>query len=232
MTKLLLLTPLIFFGCKKSDPPIRSSEKSIASAIFRTSDNPVLSFDIAGAITADSIKFSFPPYIAVNALVPLIEFSGKTIKPANKTPQDFTNGVSYQVTAEDGSMHNYFFAITRMASDTSTMVLGSWKLIKDSVSNNNWVNPSGGYPLPGVYIGAPGDFWKFEPNGVFSARENNITGSDTYNITANNKLVIPVWSNQYGPATIETLNNASFIVYFSATSANGGQYLRKVYLQR
>ncbi len=229
---LLLFLFLIVVGCNKQDKELLSSNKSITSVVFKTSDNPGLSADITGVVSSDSIRFEFPPNTAVNSLLPTIDFNGKKIEPANRTAQDFTSGVKYTVTAEDGSTHSYFFRVTRISGDTSTLILGTWKVLKDSVTNNNWINPAGGYLLPGVYIGAPTDYWKFEVNGVFSARENNVSGSGTYSITPNNKLDIPVWSVQYGLGTIETLNSTAFTVYFSATSSNGGQYFRKVYLKR
>jgi hypothetical protein len=223
---------LILVGCSKEEKELLSSNKSIASVIFKMSDNPGLSADITGVVSSDSIRFEVPQNTAVNSLIPAIDFSGKKIEPANRTAQDFTSGVKYTVTAEDGSTHSYVFRVTRISSDTSTLVLGTWKVIKDSVTNNNWINPAGAYLLPGVYVGTSLDYWKFETNGVFSGRENNITGTSTYSITPNNKLDIPVWSVQYGLGTIETLTRTAFTVYFSATSSNGGQYFRKVYLKR
>lgn len=224
---------LILLGCSKKDKELLSSNKSITSVVFKKSDNAGLSTDIPGVISSDSIIFEFPQNIAVNSLIPTIDFSGKEIEPANGTAQDFTTGVKYMIIAEDGSTQNYLFRVTRTESDTSTLVLGTWKIIKDSVTNNNWINPtSNGYLIPGVYIGSPTDYWKFESNGVFSANYYNGSGSATYSITSNNKLDIPIWSIQYGLGTIEKINSTEFNVYFSATSVNGGQYFRKVYLKR
>lgn len=77
-------------------------------------------------------------------------------------------------------------------------------MIKDSVVNNSWINPyNHGYLIPGVYIGTPKDYWKFDPDGVFSIDENGIIGSDTYKILPDNKLDIPIWSIQYGLARLK-----------------------------
>lgn len=232
MKKLFPLALLIFISCKKQDPISLSSEKSISSVTFKAIDNPGLANDISATLLSDSIRFDFPQNITVNHLIPTIDFNGKKIDPANKQPQDFTNGVKYTVTAEDGTSKTYFFTIARISSDTSSLILGTWKLIKDSVSNNNYVNPSGDNLIPGVYIGTSVDYWRFDPNGVFSAQENGVSGSTTYRILAGNKLEIPIWSTQYGTGTFETINNSLLTVYFSATSSNGGTYYRKVYLKR
>ncbi|MDQ3278844.1 MAG: hypothetical protein M3Q06_10995 [Bacteroidota bacterium] len=228
----LPLIVLIFVGCSKKDKEPRSTAKQISSVIFKRVDNASLSTDIVGDVSSDSVRIEFPSNIPINSLIPTIDFRGKKIDPADRTAQDFTNGISYVVTAEDGSTKRYSFRVSRTPSDTATLILGTWKLIKDSVTNNNYSNPVGGYLLPGVYTGTSLDFWKFEPNGVFSVRENNITGTGAYALTPNKKLDIPVWTAQYGLGTIETISNAAFTVSFSATSANGGQYFRKVYLKR
>ena len=230
--KLLPLAVLLLLGCSKKDKDLLSAEKTISAVTFKMADNPGLSADIPGIVSSDSVQFDVPQNTAINSLIPTINFNGKTVTPASRTAQDFTNGINYVVTADDGSSKRYFFRVTRISTDTATLVLGTWKVLKDSVTNTNYANPAGGYLLPGVYIGTPPDYWKFEANGVFSARENNISGSGTYAITPDKKLDIPVWRVQYGLGTIETLTNTVFTVYFSATSANGGQYYRKVYLKR
>ena len=223
---------LIFAGCSKADNDLLSSDKTISSVSFKMSDNSGLSSDVTGIVSSDNIKFELPQQISINNLIPSIVCTGKKIEPENNTAQDFTNGVTYKVTAEDGSTKNYFIHVTQIASDTATLILGTWKLLKDSVTNNSWISPTGGYLIPGVYFGTSLDYWKFEPNGVFSARENNGTGTDTYTITPDKKLNIAVWTALYGPGTIETIDNSTLTVFFSATSVNGGQYFRKVYLKR
>ena len=232
MKQLLPAFFLAIIGCNKEDHSVKSSEKSISNVTFKKSDNPGLSTDIEGVVTSDSIKFDIPQNTSITSLIPTIEFKGQKIEPANRTAQDFTNGIRYKITAEDGSTSNYFFRVARISSDTSVLILGNWKVIKDSVVNNNWINPAGGVLNDGVYMGTPLDYWKFESNGIFSMRENNIIGSGAYSITPDNKLDIPVWSIQYGRGTIETLTNTNFTVYFHATSVNGGHYFRKVYLKR
>lgn len=231
MIKILLpLTLLLFIGCKEKNQQIQSSVKSIAAVGLKKSDNPVLLTDIAGKVVSDSILFDIPQHIAVKSLVPTIEFTGKSIEPANRTAQDFTNPIVYKITAEDGSTKSFIFNVTRTLSDTASLVLGTWKLVKDSVTNDNWIHPAHVYLVPGVYMGTSLDYYKFE-NGMLSARTNNVSGTNAYSISGN-KLDVPVWTAQYGLGTIENLNDTHFSFYFSATSSNGGRYYRKVYLKR
>jgi hypothetical protein len=232
--KILPLLIITFIGCSKADKEFLSSDKTISSVVLKKSDNPGLSTDITASSSSNNITFEIPDNVAINNLVPTIDFSGKTIEPANRTAQDFTNGVNYKITAKDGSTTSYSFRVSSVSSDTATLILGVWKVIKDSVVNNSWINPTNymSYLIPGVYIGNANDFWKFDADGVFSMQENGISGTDTYSIQPDNKLEIPVWSRQYGAATIEKINSTVLTVYFHATSSNGGHYHRKVYLKR
>ncbi|HUS03143.1 MAG TPA: hypothetical protein VMY77_15500, partial [Chitinophagaceae bacterium] len=120
--QLLPLALLIFIvSCKKSDTPVQSSDKSISSVVFKVSDNPGLSADITGTASQDTIKFILPSNIPVSHLVPTINFIGKSIDPANRTAQDFTSGIRYKITAEDGSISNYLFKVEQTQADTSTL---------------------------------------------------------------------------------------------------------------
>ena len=147
MKQLLPVFFLAIIGCNKEDHSVKSSEKSISNVTFKKSDNPGLSTDIEGVVTSDSIKFDIPQNTSITSLIPTIEFKGQKIEPANRTAQDFTNGIRYKITAEDGSTNNYFFRVARISSDTSVLILGNWKVIKDSVVNNNWINPAGGVSI-------------------------------------------------------------------------------------
>src|SRR5690242_7401274 len=124
MKKLFPLILLLFAGCKKPDI-IQSSEKSISAVVFKAVDNPDLTNDIAGIVSSDTIKFDFPQNIAVNRLIPSIDFKGQKINPANKLAQDFTRAITYTITAEDGTSKTYSFSITRVYSDTSSLILGT-----------------------------------------------------------------------------------------------------------
>lgn len=165
-------------------------------------------------------------------LVPTIGFTGKSIEPANRTVQDFTAPVSYKLTADDGSTKTYAFRVEKIGHDTASLLLGSWRLVKDSVSNNNYFTPSGGYLLPGVYWGKPEDYFRFQSTGILSVHENNFTRNVTYKILPTGQVDIDGWTGQYGPATIHTLNETDLILYYNATGLNGGTYHRGIYFHR
>lgn len=228
----LFAISIAILSCKKQTETQQSSEKTLSSFVFKQTDNATLSTDVAGRVGADSVIVEFPQNTDLSHLVPTINYTGKTIEPANRTAQDFSKAISYKITADNGSTKTYSFRVNRLSADTATMVLGIWRVVKDSVANNNYANPNGGYLLPGVYTGVSQDYFKFDANGAITVLENNISGSSTYRLVSSNKLEVVGWSNQYGLGTIQTLNSADFIFFFSASSANGGSYYRKVTLHR
>ena len=94
---------VLLAGCKKE-----SSEKKILSFKF-------VSPDVEAVITesAKTIVAVVPFGTDVTALVPVITVSDKaTVTPASGSPVNFTNPVTFTVTAEDGSQVNYVATIT------------------------------------------------------------------------------------------------------------------------
>lgn len=229
-----------FCSCtKKAERPVstpvespRSSEKVLASFVIKSADNATVSSDIEGKISADSVLLEFPRDVDLSHLVPTIGFTGKSIEPATKISQDFTKPVSYKLTADDGSTKTYLFRVDRIGHDTASLILGSWRLVKDSVSNNNYFTPSGSYLLPGVYRGSAEDYYRFQSTGVLTVHENNFTRSVPYKILPTGQLDIEGWTAQYGPATIQTFSETDLILYYNATGYNGGTYHRGIYLHR
>ncbi len=119
-TILIICTPLIFGNCKKREapppPPKKSSEKNIYSFTFYKSDNPLLSQDVAGIISNDTISFTLSSSADTAHLIPTILYKGVSLKPSSKTVEDFSNPVVYTVTAEDGSSIAYK-TVSRILSD-------------------------------------------------------------------------------------------------------------------
>jgi len=108
-----VLAVLVFTGCPLlpgvgPEPPSKSSEKSILSLSFLTPPS-------TGSINeADhTIAVSVPSATTVASLIPTITVSPKAaVSPASGIAQDFTNSVSYTVTAEDGSTQAYVVTVT------------------------------------------------------------------------------------------------------------------------
>ncbi len=95
----------VLFGCKKDKP--QSSAKAITSFKFSPTVNVNWSADVYGVIKNDSIIISLSQGTVVANLIPTIVFTGKTISPSVNAAQNFSNPVTYTVTADDGSIAQY-----------------------------------------------------------------------------------------------------------------------------
>jgi hypothetical protein len=87
-------------------------------------EKAITSFSIgaaAGAITDQAITITVPYGTDVTSLSPVILFTGSAVSPASETPQDFTNPVTYQVTAGDGSTKDYTVIVRYAVSDTKVI---------------------------------------------------------------------------------------------------------------
>ena len=225
----------VFNSCSKGDSPHDppSSEKSLKGVVFKASDNPGLQEDIAGTITGDSVKVKFPSTISLAALIPTIDYAGASITPANKTAQNFTNPVTYRITAQDGSTRSYGFSSTyRTLNDTVTMILGKWGIIKDSVVNTGYNIPGCGYPIPGVYIGVPADYCDFNADGKAYLFGNNNLSSNPYQILPGRIRFTGGCSTTPAEAAIQYLSATRLTLYWSGSNSSGGMYSQTLFLKK
>lgn len=110
-TILLTLTCLLLFACSKKDNQlIQSNTKSITKFVFTKADNPSLTEDVEGVISGNQIKVVLYG-TDKNNLKPTITYQAGSISPSSNSFQDFTNPVSYKLTAEDGSTSNYMVTV-------------------------------------------------------------------------------------------------------------------------
>ncbi|HET8936761.1 MAG TPA: hypothetical protein VFN67_25130 [Polyangiales bacterium] len=65
-------------------------------------------------IGTTQIELSVPAGTNLAALVPAVQITGKKLEPSSSIPQDFTNPVTYKVTAADGSTKNYKVTVTQL----------------------------------------------------------------------------------------------------------------------
>lgn len=95
--------------CKKNQIPATqlSTEKRITYFGIETYSNIDLSSDAVGVISNDTIRFTLTDGYPLFYLFPTIHFSGKHIAPAQTIAQNFSNPVSYVVTAEDGTTKTF-----------------------------------------------------------------------------------------------------------------------------
>ncbi|GAA4275865.1 DUF5018 domain-containing protein [Aquimarina mytili] len=97
-----------------------SDAKQITAFSLLAVDNEGLSADITATIDQDAktISAELPIGSSAASLTPTLTISdAATVSPGNKTEVDFTQPVSYTVTAEDGSTAVYTVTITVLKSD-------------------------------------------------------------------------------------------------------------------
>ena len=113
---LLLFFVTVHMGCSKDDEPaqeetVKSSEKQITSFVFLLNDNP-LQTDVVATIDEENktIDATVPPDADVSNLLPEIKIS-KSASINKTTTQNFSEPISYIVTAEDGSTAIYTITV-------------------------------------------------------------------------------------------------------------------------
>ncbi|HLP86305.1 MAG TPA: immunoglobulin-like domain-containing protein [Candidatus Paceibacterota bacterium] len=90
-------------------PEVKSSEKLITSFNFE-SLNPIVTGDINN--TDYTVKLEVPYNTSITDIIPTIITSDKSaVSPSSTISQDFTNPVTYIVTAEDGSTQTYIVTV-------------------------------------------------------------------------------------------------------------------------
>ncbi len=138
--KLLLLSMILLLSSCSSDDdsnPVltESSAKQIVNFTFLASNNTGLAEDVTAQISEENktITATLPFGPDSATLTPSLEISDKaTVSPNSSEPQNFTNPVTYTVTAEDGSTREYTVQIT-IDPNTAKEIL-SFKFLKDNNS--------------------------------------------------------------------------------------------------
>ncbi len=133
----LALALFTFNSCSSdSDEVVRETPKS--------SDKDIFSFtfiwdgvELPVNFDDTSLSIVFPALSDVTKLVPTIDVSDKaTIEPKSGVAQDFTNPVTYTVTAEDGSKKEYVVTVSLLdpGTDTRIFVFGFKNLAEGQAS--------------------------------------------------------------------------------------------------
>ena len=118
---------------------------------------------------------------------------------------------------------------------TGVTSLEKWRLIKDSISNpNSYFYIADGkkwYPQDVLYIGVAGDFWNFRSDSIVNMHKQGLSFLSKYKFYDANKIVI----NEMlviDTGRIVKHTNTDFIIDWKATSSNGGNYYRRIYLAK
>lgn len=119
MKKLLLfLTLATFLGaCKKTDPEVevpKSSAKTVTAFKFLKANNTSLESDATGVVQGNTITLDIPANVTSREFVATFTLAagakltvGSVEQVSGTTKNDFSNAVTYTVTAEDGTSSNY-----------------------------------------------------------------------------------------------------------------------------
>ena len=133
-----------------------SNESSTASVTTKSTDKAITSFSVAGQQPSSNINESaktvtvyVAPGTSLSSLTPTITVSANaTVSPASGVTTDFTNTVSYTVTAEDGSQQVYSVSVLLGSSATDyfkSKISGNWSNYttwQSSSDNQNWMDAS------------------------------------------------------------------------------------------
>lgn len=111
-----IFTVFLFTGCKKKDTPL-SATAFIISFAFNKADNPILTKDITGVRVRDTFYVALPAGVTERSLVPTILFDGKSISPASGIRRDFTNIVTYTVTAPNGNTKPFYIVLKNLSDE-------------------------------------------------------------------------------------------------------------------
>jgi photosystem II stability/assembly factor-like uncharacterized protein len=110
-----------------------NTAKDITAYSFRSVDNPGLSADIQGVITGTDIAVTVPYGTVVTGLKAMFSTSGSSVKVGGVeqvseiTANDFTNPVTYTVTAADSSTKDFTVTVTVALNSAKDITAFSFK---------------------------------------------------------------------------------------------------------
>ena len=184
-----------------------NTSKAITAFSFTNSTSTIID------TLAKTIVVNVPFSTNVSALVPTLSHSGVSVIPASGAAQNFTNGVTYTVTAADKSIQSYVVTVT-FAPYTFTVTFdGQNATVGPSPSTKTVTAPAttvvtlptdpqrGGYRFDGWYTGTNG-------GGVPFVGSTNVTQTlpvfakwtPVYTVTYNGNgstVTVPVDANKY-----------------------------------
>ncbi|MBT9190563.1 Ig-like domain-containing protein, partial [Zobellia russellii] len=168
-----------------------SGEKSIDSFVID---------GVSGTFNGTDISVTLPFGTDVTALSPIIEFFGQSVNPTSGTPTDFTNNITYTVTAEDNTTLDYTVNVTVTADTNTAPTAGDFSVDVEQDSNNNsidlspYINDADGDELTITIIS---DF----RNGTAIVSGNTIVYTPTSGYTGEDNIVYTVNDGNGGIAT-------------------------------
>lgn len=198
---------LVLLGCSKDTPNDSvqlSSEKNITELKFLKSLNPTLDKDYIGTIANNTISFSMTKGIDVSNLKASFQASaksnlriGNTIQQSGVTQNNFSNAITYTVTAEDNSTKNYTVSITFEGiaanpniNKTTSYYLYTQNILYTELKNIMPFNPKGWPYTPVLYDSRA--YYDFDKDGDIDIM------AASYNYPDNIGLDIEYYKNNGG----------------------------------
>ncbi|MFH1287365.1 MAG: hypothetical protein ABII25_01545, partial [bacterium] len=119
LISILLLLLISINSCKlfDSDDYDSKSSKNITLFSFLKVENPTLPSDVHGTIIGTNISLNASSGTNITSLIATFAATGKSVlvnkttQVNGKTPNDFSNPVTYTVIAEDGSRKNFLITV-------------------------------------------------------------------------------------------------------------------------
>lgn len=245
---LMMLAAIL--SCKKSDPvapapkpvvptPVLSTEKEITSFNFTKAANPQLTADVTATIDATNhtISATFPYGTAVTALKASFVLSanatlklGSTAQTSAVTANDFTNPLTFTVTAQNGTTQNYVATvkIETTTNTTSNLVIKREEFAPGPpvqtvpIQTIDYTYNASNQLISFKDIGGSYVF-DYDANGVLKAqtvKDNSGNISNTLTYTLNTNKLPTIVAGTYG----QTLEN-----YYYGTSGQLIKYTKSYY---
>jgi surface protein len=215
MVYMLLAFVLGLLGCVDGDN--LSSTKAITSFIF---ESPAATGEIDE--TDHTISIAVPSGTAVTALVPTILHTGESISPESGVAQDFTNPVTYTVTAEEGFTQDYLVTIAYKADQTAFSAGSDQNKL---VTDTDFTQAATGVEGTGTtsYVSSDTDVATVDDAGLVqivgvgvteitaenSGDENYFPASDSYLLTVRHPEFITTWQTD-DEITIPVLSTETY----------------------
>ncbi|MBN2402395.1 MAG: hypothetical protein JXN64_08335, partial [Spirochaetes bacterium] len=179
---------------------------------------------IPGTIGANSILLTVPYGTSITSLTPTITITGASVSPASGVARNFTNPVTYTVTAADGTTKTYTVTVTDDEAGTIywTEVGGAIKNIHNDGTGEVTLLTVTGTPLD-IALDISGNqmYWTEYTGTAYQIRRAGIDGS--------NPALFAEYSssggNRFGPTAIAIDSGTSRIYWNHSQLSAGQEYL-------
>ena len=238
------------FGPVNVTNAIKNTQKNILTYSFLKANNPSLTADIVGTIGTNTIDVTIP--FGANNLIATFTYStyaqsvliGTAVQVSGSTSNDFSNAITYTVTAEDYStnnytmvMHNTYTAPYSQSFDGTTFPPMDWVIFNAGTGGNftrNTTSTDAGagamwYQTNGNLANA----WAFAPNvNMISGKKyaldfyqkvNSATAPEKLKVTIGQAQTVAaqttvLWNNAGGASLTNTTYVKQTALYNCATS--------------